>query len=178
MPVHLWCFIGCCPPTLHCIVLAVILLYKTPTAINDRFITLAALILITLFFNRDRPRICCMVGMRTGRSYNATLVGEITVQGVLFRNFIISLKYREILMWYLSKSSTGYRDYIYILHFLCMPSWYLTSCDMTITKTTKRGFSEDRRSVVKVDRRIRCMALHDYYTSPSHWCTTHEVSKL
>jgi len=39
-----------------------------------------------------------MMGMLTGRSYNATLVGEITVQGVLFRNFIISLKYREILM--------------------------------------------------------------------------------
>ena len=22
------------------------------------------------------------------------------------------------------------------------------------------------------------VALHYYYTSPSHWCTTHEVSKL
>ena len=33
-------------------------------------------------------------------------------------------------------------------------------------------------AVVEVDRRIRWHYTSYYYTSPSHWCTTHEVSKL
>ena len=46
-----------------------------------------------------------------------------------------------------------------------LPQWSQYGVDIIIVTSGKSGPKDQ-------------VALHYYYTSPSHWCTTHEVSKL